>query len=209
MNNSLSNGNTITRFSYYERVVHWTVALTFVYLALTGLALWSPRLYWLAEVFGGGETVRAWHPWAGVIFSAALGQMFINWARQMWLDRDDRRWLMQTHKYAMHDESGLPEPGRFNAGQKSMFWIQCLCAVILLGSGIVLWWPEAMSRQWRLIAIVLHPASAVLSMAGIIIHFYMATIATPGSLRGMVQGWVSKDWAKAHHPKWHREISDR
>ena len=50
-----------------------------------------------------------------------------------------------------------------------MFWIQCLCAVILLGSGIVLWWPEAMSRQWRLIAIVLHPASAVLSMAGIII----------------------------------------
>jgi len=201
--------NTITRFSYYERVVHWTVALSFVYLALTGLALWSPRLYWLAAVMGGGETVRAWHPWAGVIFSVALGLMFINWARSMWLDGDDCRWLMKAHKYAVHDESELPEAGRFNAGQKMMFWMQCLFALTLLVSGIILWWPEDMSRGWRLAAILLHPVSAILSLAGIIVHFYMATFATPGSLQGMIQGWVSSRWARTHHPKWHREITKR
>src|SRR5688572_31233974 len=58
----------VERFSLRERLVHWTVALTFLYAALTGLSLWSPRLYWLAAVFGGGVTVRAWHPLGGLIF---------------------------------------------------------------------------------------------------------------------------------------------
>ncbi len=209
MNPTTPNESVVKRFSYYERVVHWTVAITFVYMTLTGLPLWSPRLYWLAAVMGGGETVRAWHPWGGVVFSFALGLMFINWARHMLLDKDDRRWLMRAHKYAMHETSELPDAGRFNGGQKMMFWIQILLTVLLLASGIVLWWPESMPRPWRLAAILIHPASAVLSMGGIIVHFYMATFASPGSLRGMIRGWVDKDWATAHHPKWHREISQR
>lgn len=61
---------TVHRFSFYERVVHWLTALSFLYAALTGLALWSPRLYWIAAVFEGGETVRAWHPLGGrVLYS--------------------------------------------------------------------------------------------------------------------------------------------
>ena len=182
-------------------------ALSFLYAALSGLALWSPHLFWLSSVLGGGETVRRWHPWGGVVFGVALGLMFRNWAREMKLDADDKVWLANAHKYAVHDEEGLPEPGRFNAGQKMLFWLQSLAVIVLIATGVVLWFPEAMPRALRLAAILVHPAVAVLSIGGIIVHIYMGTAAVPGALRGMIQGWVRPGWAASHHPKWYRDIS--
>lgn len=204
-----ASDHRVTRFNVAERITHWLVALSFLYAALTGLALWSPRLYWLAAIFGGGTTVRGWHPWGGVFFGAFLTVMFRAWRRQMRLDEDDRRWLRLAHRYAVHDESGLPEAGRFNAGQKLLFWLQAASALILLASGVVLWWPEAMPRALRLTAILLHPAAAVVSIGGIIVHIYMGTAAVPEAFRGMIQGWVKPGWAASHHPKWHRELTRR
>ncbi len=197
----------LVRFSFAERARHWMAALSFLYAALSGLALWSPHLFWLSTVLGGGETVRRWHPWGGVVFGVALGLMFRNWAREMKLDADDKVWLSNAHKYAVHDEEGLPEPGRFNAGQKMLFWLQSLAVIVLIATGVVLWFPEAMPRALRLAAILVHPAVAVLSIGGIIVHIYMGTAAVPGALRGMIQGWVRPGWAASHHPKWYRDIS--
>ena len=196
----------VDRFSVAERVTHWLVALSFLYAALTGLALWSPRLYWLAAVFGGGPTVRGWHPWGGVLFAAFFAFMFRAWNRQMRLDSDDRLWLRLAHRYAVHDETGLPEAGRFNAGQKSLFWIQAAGAILLFSTGLVLWWPETMPRALRLIAILLHPIAAVVAIGGLIVHIYMGTAAVPEAFRGMIQGWVRPGWAASHHPKWYRQI---
>jgi len=196
----------IVRFSAVERFVHWTVALVFVYVALTGLALWSPRLFWVASMFGGGTTARAWHPWAGALFAAVLAVMFVRWAGWMRLDADDRRWLGKAHRYAVHDHTALPEAGRFNAGQKVLFWFQGASTLVLLLSGIVLWFPESMSRLLREAAVLVHPIAAIGSIAGIIVHIYMGTAAVPKALRGMIQGWVTPGWAALHHPKWYREI---
>ncbi len=197
----------IDRFSVAERAVHWAVALAFLYAALTGLALWSPRLYWLAAVFGGGVTVRGWHPWGGVVFLAVFAAMFRHWRRDMRLDADDRRWLRLAHRYAMHQEGGLPEAGRFNAGQKALFWTQGASALLLAATGIVLWWPELMPRGARLAAILIHPAAAVASIALLIVHIYMGTAAVPEAFRGMVQGWVRPGWGLSHHPKWYRHVA--
>ena len=199
----------IDRFSFAERAIHWMAALSFLYTALTGLALWSPRLYWLASIFGGGETVRAWHPWGGLVFALVLGCMFRNWAGQMRLDAEDRLWLRQVHRYATHDEAGLPEAGRFNAGQKLLFWVQSSSITFLFASGIILWWPEVMPRTLRLLAVLIHPVMAVISIGAIIVHIYMGTAAVPEAFRGMIQGWVRPGWAASHHPKWFREISKR
>lgn len=199
----------IVRFSFSERAAHWLAALSFLYAALSGLALWTPALYWLASVFGGGNAVRGWHPWGGLVFFAALGVMFARWAGQMRIDREDRQWLGQAHRYAVHDESGLPEAGRFNAGQKMLFWTQACCALLLLASGAVLWFPSAMPQSLRLAAILIHPATAIVSMSAIIVHIYMGTAAVPGAFRAMIQGWVSSGFARSHHRKWHREISGR
>ncbi len=202
----MASDGRVTRFNAAERIVHWVVALAFGYAALTGLALWSPRLFWLAAVFGGGTTARAWHPWGGVVFTAALAVMFLKWARAMRIDADDRTWLARAHRYAVHDHAGLPEPGRFNAGQKALFWLQSAAAALLLASGVVLWLPESMPRALREASILIHPLAAVASIGGIILHVYMGTAAVPKALRGMIQGWVTPRWAALHHPKWYREI---
>jgi formate dehydrogenase subunit gamma len=200
------NDTKLTRFSVSERFNHWIVALSFLYAALTGLSLWSPRLYWLASIFGGGVTIRAWHPLGGLIFVVVFVWMFTSWKQQMHLDSDDRRWLRLVHRYASHDYHALPEAGRFNGGQKSLFWLQSVNAILLLISGIVLWWPESMPRALREASILIHPIAAVLAIGGLIVHIYMGTAATPGAFRGMTQGWVKPGWAASHHAKWYREI---
>lgn len=199
----------IERFSFAERASHWISALCFLYAAFTGLALWSPRLFWLSGVFGGGETVRAWHPWAGLFFAIALGVMFRRWAKEMQLDEEDQVWLSKSALYAQNIEEGIPESGRFNAGQKMMFWLQSASAFFLLLSGVVIWFPEVAPRSLRLIAVLVHPASAAVSLVGIIVHFYMSTMAVPGSMGAMVRGKVSEGWARSHHGKWYREVTGR
>lgn len=195
----------VIRFSASERVIHWAVALIFLYASLTGLSLWSPRLYWLAAVLGGGATIRGWHPWAGVAFVAVFLVMFFRWHRSMRLDSEDRRWLRMVRQYATHDFRSLPQPGRFNGGQKALFWLQTLNGGLLVATGIALWFPGTMPRTLREIAILIHPAAAVAAIGGLILHVYMGTAATPGAFRSMTQGWVSARWAASHHPRWQRE----
>ena len=101
----------VSRFSFAERAVHWLAALSFLYAALSGLALWSHHLYWLATILGGGVATRWGHPWGGIIFSLVLGAMFLTWARQMRLSSDDRVWLRNAKKYAVHDEEGSSGSG--------------------------------------------------------------------------------------------------
>ena len=200
-----SSSRKIPRFDALERAVHWLVAITFIYSALSGLSMWSRKLFWISSVLGGGVTVRYMHPLIALIFAAAFLRMFFKWASQMKLDADDREWLANSHKYAMNQEEGLPEAGKFNGGQKMMFWMQALFTVLLLASGVVLWFPEYMPRALRLIAVLIHPLAAIGAIGGIIIHIYMGTAAVPGSIKAMVRGVVSPRWAAAHHPKWFRE----
>lgn len=195
----------ILRFTFQERAIHWLAALSFGYAALSGLSLWSYSFYWIASVLGGGEAVRWGHPWGGALFAIALGLMYRSWARQMRLDADDRLWLRNARKYAVHEEGGLPEAGRFNAGQKMLFWAQAGATVLLFASGLVLWFPSGMPRALLEAAVLIHPTAAVISIAGIILHVYMGTAAVPGAFRGMVSGWVTPGWAASHHPKWYRE----
>lgn len=195
----------MNRYSFAERTVHWLSALSFLYAAFTGLAMWSHKLYWLADVFGGGNATRFAHPWAGILFALVLGVMFRSWAGQMRLDREDREWLRNSHRYAMNQEEGLPDAGRFNAGQKMLFWFQSLAALALLATGVVLWFPEWMPRTLRLIAIALHPLAAIGAIALIILHVYMGVAVVPGAFKAMLHGTVTQGWARAHHPRWLKE----
>jgi len=205
----LATDRKIARFDAPERVVHWMAALCFLYSALTGLAMWSHKLYWLAWVFGGGPVVRATHPWVGLLFTLVLGLMFRRWAADMRLDGDDRTWLRNSHRYAVHAEEGLPDSGRFNAGQKMLFWTQSSFTLVLLASGVVLWFPQEMPRALRLLAVLLHPLAAIGAIGAIIVHIYMGTAAVPEAFRGMIQGWVRPGWAAGHHAKWYRETRRR
>src|SRR5262249_42046110 len=139
----------VQRFTLSERVIHWAIALTFVYAMLTGLALFTPHLYWLAYVLGGGTTIRQWHPIIGVVFFVLLLRMYLMWRRDMKIDAQDKVWMKNVGKYIRNEESEV-DVGRFNAGQKQLFWVQVVAGVLLLASGIPLWFPHSFGEGVRL-----------------------------------------------------------
>ena len=117
--------------------------------------------------------------------------------------------MKQIKSVIMNREKDLPEIGKYNAGQKYMFWLMVVCMWVLILTGIVMWRPYF--AAWfpidiNRIAVVLHALSAVVLVIGIIVHVY-AAIWVKGTMRAMIRGNVSAAWAKHHHPGWHREVT--
>ena len=198
----------LTRFSLLERIVHWLVGVSFFLLLLSGLAFSYPKLFWLTYLVGGGTAARALHPLLGVLFSAGVASMSLLWARDMLFGRDDLRWVAALRHYVLHRRDKVPPAGRYNAGQKGLFWAQILLGALFLLSGIPLWFPDGM---WGLGAFgfgllraarLLHYLTTLVAALLLIPHVYLSTVAFPGTARGMMFGRVSRQWAKLHHPLW-------
>ncbi len=196
----------VVRYTGAERLVHWVVALSFVYLLLTGLALFYPPFYWLAGLLGGGPVIRYWHPIVGLVFFGALVVMLLMWARDMRLEPHDREWLRHLWDYAAGREERVPESGRFNAGQKVLFFLQVVAGVLLLLSGVVLWFPLSFGRLVREAGFVVHDLAAIAAMGALILHVYMGVFVIRGSWEAMTRGTVSRRWAEAHHGRWWRQL---
>jgi formate dehydrogenase subunit gamma len=102
----------------------------------------------------------------------------------------------------------VPPVGRFNYGQKQLFWLMSWGAVVLLVSGLVLWIPQAIPQQWawvREAAILTHAIAALATIGGFIVHLYMGLAVVPGGLHAILHGDVSEAWARHHHPTWVEE----
>src|SRR4029077_1332614 len=89
----------ICRYTMLERAIHWLAALTYVYVLLTGLAFYSPHLYWIAAILGGAPTSRFWHPWVALVFLASLVWMWRAWRSDMRITAVDRRWGKAVDHY--------------------------------------------------------------------------------------------------------------
>jgi len=201
--------NRIERHTASERVNHWLVAILFILAALGGLALFHPFFFWLTNLFGSPTWSRIAHPFIGVLLFLAFLGLFGRWAGANRLTADDRQWLAQIFDVIGKREEKLPEAGRFNAGQKCLFWFQLLALCLLFASGVVIWRPwfaPAFSIPVIRVAAVVHSVTAFLFIAALIVHIY-AAFWIKGSLRGMINGWVTRAWAKKFHPAWYRQIS--
>ena len=195
----------LTRFGFFERIVHWVVGVTFVLLLATGLAFSHPSLFWLTALLGGGPSARVLHPWVGVLLSLGMVAMAFIWARDMVLDDADRRWLGAVKAYATRDHGNVPPAGKYNAGQKMFFWFQAVFAAAHLGSGVLLWFPagfDAPLLQWMRLV---HYGVTLGGGALLVVHVYLGTVAYPGTARAMIDGTVTDRWARHHHPRWHEE----
>jgi formate dehydrogenase subunit gamma len=207
-----SDQELIPRYSFAERANHWLGALAYIYLIITGLAFWSPYLFWLATIVGGGTTARFWHPWFGLFFSASLFLSFKQWHRDMEVDDDDRAWAKEIPHYIKNEDEKLPPVGRFNYGQKLYFWGMVGSVILLLLSGFALWYTEALPWSLRFVryaAILIHASAAMITIGLFIIHVYMSTIMEEGSFGSMVHGTVTRAWAWTFHRKWYYQVSGR
>jgi formate dehydrogenase subunit gamma len=199
----------ILRYTLQERLNHWVAAISYIYLLLTGLAFWSPWLFWIAVILGGAPVSRMLHPWAGLAFFGSVLYMYKLWAAQMRNTETDRAWWKAVRYYSTNQDDKMPPAGRYNAGQKFLFWGFFWSALLLLLSGVVLWFPEYISwnlRFLRYLAVLIHPAAALLTIGLFMIHLYMGLFAERGAFGSVIRGDVSEVFAKRYHPGWYKEI---
>jgi formate dehydrogenase subunit gamma len=201
---------TIERYTFRERAMHWLTAFTYTYCLSTGLAFYSPHLFWIAVVLGGGPTSRYWHPLIGLLFVAGTVWMHDMWRRDMDLTETDKRWLDRMKSYATNQDELMPLQERFNAGQKLYYWLMVYGAIVLLLSGFFLWFPELVSFRiaWiRSLMMLTHEVAALATIGGFIVHIYMSVFFVPGSTQAMNGGYVSRAWARAHHRLWYIRVT--
>lgn len=209
---------TVSRYRGITRANHWVTALSLILLALSGLALFHPSLYFLSGLFGGGQVVRWLHPIIGVVLFLSFFLLFL----QMWKlnlpRKEDATWVAHIGDVVAGHEEKLPELGKYNAGQKGVFWAMTGLILVLIVTGLMIWeqqvhlWrdyaPWAATIPARRIALLVHSLSAVGIILVFILHVY-AAFWTRGTLRAMTRGNVTGGWAFRHHRKWLREVARR
>lgn len=201
----------ILRYTLIERVMHWAAAVVYMYVLATGLAFYSPHLYWIAAILGGAPTSRFWHPWLGVAFCSVLVWMLRQWIGDMRINAADRKWSASMNSYIRNEDENLPPIDRFNVGQKYFFWAMLWAGAVLLVTGAVLWFPERIPWSLRILrqaAILLHVAAALITAGAFIIHVYMGTAVVRGGFTSIIRGEVSPAWAKMHHRLWYYRVTE-
>lgn len=198
----------IQRYTANQRSNHWMVALLFVLAGLSGLALFHPALFWLSDLFGGGPWTRILHPFLGLAMFVFFLGLVLRFASHNLLEKADVQWLRQWRDVVANREERLPEVGRYNAGQKLLFWTLLLCMLVLLATGIVIW--RQYFSAWFGIGLIrlsalLHAFAAFVLICSILVHIY-AGIWVKGSMGAMLYGRVSRAWARKHHGAWLKRV---
>jgi len=201
------NPRDLPRYTASERLNHWIVGITFILLAMSGLAFFHPAFYPLVQFFGGGQWARILHPYIGVVMFVFFVAMVIRFASLNLIERRDVEWLKNVGKMVDGDDHDMPEQGKYNGGQKLVFWGFLLCMLLLIASGVMMWraWLTLPVDLVRLASVV-HAAIAVVMLLIFVLHVY-AAIWTRGTIRAMLYGTVTRAWAKQHHRGWYRKMT--
>jgi formate dehydrogenase subunit gamma len=199
--------NAVARYTTAARINHWITAVSLILLALSGLALFHPSLFFLTHLFGGGQMTRAIHPWIGVVLAISFTGLFIRFVALNFWTREDTVWMKNLGKVINKQDEGLPELGKYNAGQKLVFWGQTVLILLLFCSGLILWdvyFEDYTSIDQKRLAAVVHALAAIGAILIWIVHVY-AAIWVKGTLRAMTRGSVTRGWSWKHHRKWFRQ----
>lgn len=207
-------GRRIERFTPFERSAHWSNAIAFVSLAISGLVMAFGKFF-LLPVLGG--TLFGWlayllktlHNFAGPVFAVSLVIVFFTFLRDNWPQRGDLVWLLKGG--GLFGKAGNEPPSnRFNAGEKLVFWGGVLfLGVIVVASGLVLdkLVPNLVyERSTMQVAHMVHAVATVLMMCMFLAHIYIGTLGMRGAYSAMRTGYVDETWAREHHAYWYEDI---
>jgi formate dehydrogenase subunit gamma len=200
---------TIVRHATFTRINHWLTALCFVLLTLSGLAMFHPVFFFLSNLFGSGQWMRALHPWIGIVLLLSYAGLIVQFWRDNLPTRDDVAWMRSINRVVVNEEEGVPEVARFNAGQKFVFWGMALLIPVLFLTGLVIWevyFGKLTPIPVQRIAVLIHSLAALGAIFIWIVHVY-AALWIRGSMHAMTQGWVTPGWAYRHHRKWFRSLA--
>ena len=204
------SGRTVPRFGGIDRFAHWTTATSFILLALTGLVvtfgrplliplIGHPAFTWLAE------NGKLFHNFLSVPFVLGILLMIVLWIRDNIPEKADLVWIKSMG--GLLSKSGKhPECGRFNAGQKGIFWSVVLFGGALAATGFMMMTPFALTGIGGMqIMHVIHGALAALMIAIILAHIYIGSVGMEGAFDAMGTGDVDENWARDHHRRWYEQ----
>jgi formate dehydrogenase subunit gamma len=202
----------IERFTYFERAAHWSNAIAFCVLAISGIVMAFGKFF-LLPLIGGvafgwlAYALKTLHHFAGPLFAVSLLVVFFTFVRSNWPRREDITWLRKGG--GLFGGQEMPSH-RFNAGEKVVFWGGVLLlGSIVVASGLVLDQVipgMAPLRSDMQLAHMIHAVAAVLMMAMFAGHIYIGTIGMRGAYRAMRSGQVDEGWAREHHSLWYADI---
>ena len=205
-------GRKIERFTPLERAAHWTNAIAFVALAVSGLVIAFGK-YFLLPIMGSAlfgwltYALKNIHNFAGPLFAVSLIIVILTFIKDNLPSKEDITWLLKGG--GMFSGQEVPSH-RFNAGEKVLFWLGVLgLGAIVVASGLVLdkLIPGLIYERGTMqIANMIHGIAAVLMMAMFMGHIYMGTIGMQGAYSAMREGYVDETWAKEHHELWYNDI---
>jgi formate dehydrogenase subunit gamma len=198
----------VVRHSGGVRILHWSLAVAYVGAIATGFALyWQKLLGWMVPWFGGNAQTIYIHFWTGIgmmFFTVLLG---FAWRRVVRWSAVDSEFVRKLPEHALHP--GQPQPpdtGFFNGGQKLYFWAVVVSGVVFVVTGIVWCFRSEVPHNVYAICRTTHRVLGVVMLAGLLVHIYKASIGEPGTLRSMLRGTVTMQWARTRRPKWFRDI---
>ncbi len=193
------------RFTAAERWVHRTTALLMGVALVTAAFLYLPAL---AELVGRRRLLVTVHEWAGILLPVPLLAGLASRALRADLRRlnrfggHDRRWISRT----LRRVPGPHASGKFNAGQKLYAAFVAGAVLVMIGTGLVMWFPHLAPLVWRTGSTFVHDWLAIVIGVLVCGHLWMAA-RDPQARRGMRTGWVTRAWARREHPLWEKESS--
>jgi formate dehydrogenase subunit gamma len=199
------SGQKILRFKAFERFSHWLTAVSFVVLGLTGLNITFGKVLLLPligpEAFSNvSEVAKYMHNFTSFAFVAGLILIAVIFFRDNLFEKVDADWIKQGGGFI---KSRHAPAGRFNPGEKLVYWLSLAAGVTISASGFLLLFPffgtDIADMQ---LAQVIHAVVAVLFVALILGHIYIGTLGMEGAFEAMGTGEVDLNWAKEHHDRW-------
>lgn len=200
------SGRKVVRFGAIERFAHWLTAASFVVLGLTGLNITFGKVL-LLPVIGPDafSSVSQWakyiHNFTSAAFVVGLVLIIVIFFRDNLPAKVDIDWVKQGGGFI---KSKHAPAGRFNLGEKLVYWLSLLAGVAVTVSGLLLLFPfffgtDILDMQ---LAQVVHAIVAILFVALILAHIYIGTLGMEGAFEAMGTGEVDLNWAKEHHDLW-------
>lgn len=199
------SGKRILRFKAFERFAHWLTAVSFVVLALTGLNITFGKILLLpligADAFARvSQAAKYVHDFTGFSFVVGLVLIIVIFFWDNLFEWADLDWIRQGGGFIKNKHASA---GRFNFGEKLVYWLSVAAGVAVSVSGVLLLFPfYGVNIAGMQLAQVVHAVVAVLFIALILAHIYIGTIGMEGAFEAMGTGEVDLNWAKEHHDLW-------
>jgi formate dehydrogenase subunit gamma len=207
-----ATGRKIERFTPFERAAHWSNAIAFVALGVSGVVMAYGKFFLLPFM---GLTLFGWltyalknlHNFAGPVFAVSMVVVFVTFLKDNWPEKGDLQWVLKGGGML---GGHAPPTNRFNPGSKAIFWGGVFfLGLIIISSGFVMdkIVPGLIYERGTMqIAHMFHAVTSVLMLAMFLAHAYLGSVGMEGAYEGMRHGYVDEAWAKEHHEYWYDDI---